>query len=395
MSSCDQDSLSRLLDRPAIQDLGCSLGSNQVRLVGGCVRDACQGVIAQDLDACTPLPPYEIMAKLTASEMFRAYPTGVDHGTVTAFHPASNQRIEVTTLRQDIKTDGRRAKVEFGTTWAKDASRRDFTFNALMLDLRGNLYDDFNGRADLAAGRVRFIGDPAARLAEDWLRALRYVRFWAHYGSSQPDESTRQALRGAAPQLTRLSVERIWQELKRLAMAPRFWPALALFENLGFAKALGLSLDWPASYPDLSTMSSAHIWGALLGPTATTTLQRLRASSAERNNAVAVAKSLASQESWFARQVRYGHGAAVAAHRWTGQDGNLEEVKNFPIRGQDLCDQGFPPGPNLGLALQILREEWIRTGGRISRVDLLAYLNRSRHDLISTARINDSFDRLV
>ncbi len=373
----DSANLRPLLDRPAVQDLARVLGADQVRLVGGCVRDACLGRAGADLDACTPVPPDELMERLRGSTLFRAYPTGIDHGTVTAFHLASAQRLEVTTLRQDVKTDGRHARVAFGASWAQDAARRDFTFNALMLDLRGHLYDDFGGWTDLVAGRVQFIGDPAARLREDWLRALRYVRFWARFGHEPPDTATRQALRTAATRLKRLSVERIWRELKGLVVAPGVWTALDLFEDLGFADALGLTLERLDSCPDVRTLSPAQIWGALLGSGTQATLRRLRASRAEQAAAVAVARALASHESWFARQVRYGTAAAVAAHRWRGLDGNLTVAAAFPITGQDLRDRGFAPGPELGQALQALREHWIRTEGQGTRADLLAWLSKS------------------
>ncbi len=373
----DQENFRCLLDRPAVQDLARILGADQMRLVGGCVRDACLGRVGADLDACTPVPPDTLMARLSGSAAFRAYPTGIDHGTVTAFHLASAQSMEVTTLRQDVKTDGRHARVAFGASWAQDAARRDFTFNALMLDLRGHLYDEFGGWADLVAGRVRFIGDPAARLREDWLRALRYVRFWARFGHEPPDTATRQALRTAATRLNRLSVERIWRELKGLVAAPGVWPALGLFEDLGFADALGLTLERPDSCPDVQALSPAQIWGALLGSRTRATLIRLRVSRAELAAADAVAQALASRESWFARQVRYGTAAAMAAHRWCGLGGNLAVAAPFPITGQDLRDQGFAQGPKLGQALQALREQWIRAEGQGTRADLLAWLTKS------------------
>ncbi|MBX9595130.1 MAG: CCA tRNA nucleotidyltransferase, partial [Roseomonas sp.] len=181
------------------------------RAVGGCVRDALAGVAVHDVDVAAPLPPEAIAARLKAAGL-KVFETGLAHGTVTAV--LAGQPVEVTALRRDVATDGRHAEVAWTTDWAEDAARRDFTINAMSCDGEGRLWDYFGGRADLAAGRVRFVGDAATRLAEDYLRALRFFRFWARYGRGAPDEEAVAAIRGAVEGLARrIAVERIWMEL--------------------------------------------------------------------------------------------------------------------------------------------------------------------------------------
>jgi len=189
-----------------------------IRFVGGAVRDALLRIDVQDIDAATPLPPKAAMALLQKAGV-QVIPTGIKHGTITAL--IGKKHFEITTLREDISTDGRHAKVKFTDDWQKDASRRDFTMNALYLSANGELSDYFGGREDAKAGRVIFIGDPAQRIEEDYLRVLRFFRFHAHYGSGAPDEKALAACAAAAKKLAGLSGERIRHELLKLLAAPR------------------------------------------------------------------------------------------------------------------------------------------------------------------------------
>lgn len=180
------------------------------RYVGGCVRDALVNRRVYDIDIATSLTPDEVIKKLDAARIRHA-PTGLKHGTVTALvdgHP-----FEITTLRIDVKTHGRHADVEFTDDWKEDAARRDFTMNAMYCDREGRVYDAFGGVEDLRLGRVRFVGDPHARIAEDVLRILRFFRFHAHYGRGQPDETALAACAAHAPDLVKLSAERVSKEL--------------------------------------------------------------------------------------------------------------------------------------------------------------------------------------
>ena len=186
------------------------------RYVGGAVRDTLLGWDVTDVDLATPLLPEVVMARLEAARI-KAVPTGLDHGTVTAV--ADGRNYEITTLRRDVETHGRRATVAFSTDWQEDAARRDFTFNALYADPNsGEIFDYFGGREDLDAGIVRFIGDADERISEDFLRILRYFRFLARYGKGAVDDAAIRACAKGAHGLTALSRERIAQELTRLLM---------------------------------------------------------------------------------------------------------------------------------------------------------------------------------
>ncbi|MGF1609026.1 MAG: CCA tRNA nucleotidyltransferase, partial [Kiloniellales bacterium] len=189
----------------------------EVRFVGGCVRDAVAGRPVKDIDIATADPPERVIALLEAAGL-TAVPTGLAHGTVTAV--SGGRPFEITTLRVDVETYGRHARVAFTDDWEADAARRDFTFNAMSCGLDGSLYDPFGGREDLTAGRVRFVGEAEARIREDYLRLLRFFRFQAHYGRAAPDPEGLAAARALAPRLESLSGERLRNELLRLLQAP-------------------------------------------------------------------------------------------------------------------------------------------------------------------------------
>lgn len=186
-----------------------------LRMAGGCVRDQLLGLEPSDYDFCTPYDPDLVVLNMNSIQDVRAVlPTGIDHGTVTVLFNDGSQ-YEVTTLRVDKNTDGRHATVEFTTNWEADAARRDFTINAMMADVDGNLYDWFGGEDDLRAGIVRFVGDAKTRLQEDYLRALRYYRFHARFGTHH-DMGTTNALAEVSEMLGTLSAERVWSEFSKL-----------------------------------------------------------------------------------------------------------------------------------------------------------------------------------
>ncbi len=207
----------------------------EARVVGGAVRDALDGRAVSDIDLATPRRPEAVTAALQAAGI-RAIPTGIDHGTVTAL--VDGRPFEITTLRRDEETDGRHARVAYTDDWQEDAARRDFTINAMSMTPAGEIFDYFGGRADLAAGHVRFVGDPATRIAEDYLRILRFFRFHARYGRGEPAPAATAAIRAGVPGLARLSPERVWGELKRILAAPDPVGAVALMAELGVLPAL-------------------------------------------------------------------------------------------------------------------------------------------------------------
>jgi len=194
-----------------------STGGTEIRYVGGCVRDSLAGRPAGDIDIATPEPPEKTIEKIEAAGL-KALPTGIAHGTVTAV--SGGEPFEITTLRKDVKTDGRHAVVDFTDNWIEDASRRDFTFNALSASVSGEVYDPFGGIDDLANGVVRFVGRATQRIEEDVLRILRFFRFYAYYGQASPDQDALFACRKFAPQLSKLSGERVRTEFLKLLLAP-------------------------------------------------------------------------------------------------------------------------------------------------------------------------------
>ena len=189
----------------------------EVRFVGGCVRDAVSRRVLGDIDIATPQPPERVMERLAGAGI-RVIPTGLGHGTVTAL--VGDRRFEITTLRVDVETDGRRARVAFTDDWTADAARRDFTINALSCTLEGDVYDPFGGLEDLGQGRVRFVGNPRRRIEEDVLRLLRFFRFYAYFGRPPPDCDALAACRAMASRLPDLSGERVRAELFRILLAP-------------------------------------------------------------------------------------------------------------------------------------------------------------------------------
>lgn len=208
-------------DRRGLAALIAAL-DGKARFVGGAVRDTLLGLPVTDVDIATPLLPEDVMARLTAASI-KVIPTGIEHGTITAVLP--DGPVEITTLRRDVSTDGRRATVAFSDDWKEDAARRDFTINALSTDPRsGEIYDYFGGLDDLENLRVRFIGSAAERIAEDHLRIMRYFRFLARFGQEQVDSEAFAACTAAAAKLENLSRERVADELLKLLQTddPRF-----------------------------------------------------------------------------------------------------------------------------------------------------------------------------
>ncbi len=345
----------------------------RARLVGGAVRDRLAGKPVADIDLATPDSPQDVVRALEAAGL-RAIPTGLAHGTVTAL--VDGQGFEITTLRRDVETDGRHAVVAFTDDWREDAARRDFTINAMSMTPDGTLYDYFGGAGDLRAGIVRFVGDPATRIAEDYLRILRFFRFFARYGAGPADAAALKAIAAAVPGLARLSVERVWSELKRILAASHPDVALSLMDRLGVLRAilpdgtltpvdhlpadplLRLAALQPHGVPPLkfSGEEEARLIG-LQGPPPPTTPDdaTLRRLLADTDPQILIGRA------WLA-----------------GRDHALRDriaalpVPVFPLHGRDLV--GIPPGPGMGQALKALRAVWMQGGCVADRAALLAKL---------------------
>ena len=358
------------------------------RAVGGAVRDALAGLPVADVDVAAPFPPEEIMARLLAAGC-KVFETGLAHGTVTAVW--DHQPIEVTALRRDVLTDGRHAEVAWTTDWREDAARRDFTINAMSLGADGVLHDYFGGREDLALGLVRFVGDPETRLAEDYLRLLRFFRFHARYGKGAPDAAALHAIRAAIPGLARLSVERIWMEIKRILMVAEPVPALRLMAELGVLPAIlpefaAPDLDCLARLVAFRAPAEPLLRLAGLGGTAPGLAARLKFSLAETRALRFLQQAEtpnATVDAAEFRRWRAQHDAVALeiqeAALWLAdaQDGaaplraplrttlDAEATPVFPLQGRDLLAEGASPGPALGALLAQVEAFWI-TGGCVA-----------------------------
>jgi poly(A) polymerase/tRNA nucleotidyltransferase (CCA-adding enzyme) len=346
------------------------------RLVGGAVRDtiACRPVA--DIDLATPDPPEAVIAALDRAGLKHA-PTGLQHGTVTAI--SGGRGFEVTTLRTDERTDGRHADVAWTLDWQQDAARRDFTINALSMSRDGAVYDYFDGLADLAAGRVRFVGDATRRIAEDYLRVLRFFRFHARYGIAPPDPGTEAALQAAVPHLARLSAERVWSELKRILAIPGALPSIRGMHTLGVLDAV---LQRPVDLAALARLIDADappdplLRLVALDPQAAAMAERLKLSNLEATTLTGLAgpapDPAASDDDLRRALVDTPPEALIgrawlqggAAAPWSGLRARLATMPRprFPLAGRDALALGVPPGPAVGALLADVRAWWLAGG---------------------------------
>jgi poly(A) polymerase len=378
--------LSRLLD---VLDRD----GEDARAVGGAVRNALIDQPVHEIDVATTALPREVVRRVQAAG-FKAVPTGIEHGTVTVVidkHP-----FEVTTLRKDVETDGRHAKVAFGHDWKEDALRRDFTINALSVTRDGTVYDYTGGLDDLAARRVRFIGDPHKRIAEDYLRILRFFRFHAAYGpGGPPDAEGLAACIAGRDGLAQLSRERLRMEMMKLLIAPHALPTLIVMTDSGLALRILGGVTYLASFENMVKVEAAiglasdpvqrlGALGVMVAEDAQRLLERLRLT----NNEMARLASMA--EGWrrispaigehgarvlvyrlgaqaFADHALLGwarssasasdnawHGLATLPQRWSGPV--------FPLKADDFVKRGVAKGPALGLALRAAEAAWIAAG---------------------------------
>ncbi|VAW11176.1 CCA tRNA nucleotidyltransferase [hydrothermal vent metagenome] len=380
----------------AIQTAG-----GQARIVGGAIRDTLVGRKCGDVDVATTLSPDAVMAAATAFGI-KAIPTGFDHGTVTLV--VAGRPIEVTTLRRDVQTDGRRAVVAFTADWQIDAMRRDFTMNALYADLDGTLHDPAGGYADLLRRRVRFIGEPAARIEEDVLRILRFFRFHAEFGRGDLDRQGLGACAMRAGDLAGLSAERVRLEVLRLLAAPGVMISVGAMHEAGILRGLGLvTVDIErlrrlvAIEGDLLRSGDGLLrLGALaLGEAhdAHDLAARLRLSKLERDRLSGLEAcgthlhAAMDIKALHALSYRMGKlrlldcvllawssdGAAATSTAWaeTWREAERFAPPAFPVSGRDLLAIGARPGPPLGRALSALEDEWIEGDFRAGRDELL------------------------
>jgi poly(A) polymerase len=361
----------------------------EARIVGGAVRNALLGMPPGDIDIATTALPDEVIRRTTAAG-FRPVATGIEHGTVTVV--ADGVPFEVTTLRQDIETYGRRAKVVFGRDWRLDAQRRDFTINALFLSRDGTIHDYVGGGADLAAHRVRFIGDPAARIAEDYLRILRFFRFHASYGEGTPDPAGLAAGIRARERIASLSRERVRMELMKLLVAPRAGPTLAVMTEAGILGPVLGGVPLVGSFRRMEAIEAAsglapdacRRLGALavfIVEDAERLAERLRLSNAETERLASMAQAwwqLSAAAGEHAKRAllyrlgeqRFGDRVALA---WSRAQASAADPAwhraltlpqrwkppTFPLKAADFIARGVAKGPALGDALAAAEAAWV------------------------------------
>jgi poly(A) polymerase len=367
-------------------------GGEEARVVGGAARNALMGLPLSDIDIATTALPDEVMRRAAAGGL-RAVPTGIDHGTVTLV--VDGTPFEVTTLRQDVETFGRKARVAFGRDWKADAERRDFTINAMSISADGFVHDYVGGLADLDAGRVRFIGDPARRIAEDYLRILRFFRFQASYAQGPPDAEGLHACIVARNGLRSLSRERIRAELMKLLVAPFALPTLEVMAQAGFADQLLGGVVLLASFANMIKVEEASglaadavrrlgAFAVLIEEDAERLRQKLRLFNSEYERLASIAYRW-----WRVSPVLAEAGARVLLYRlgpvryvdrvliaWTrAPQGVADSVwlalatlparwsaPRFPLKSADLIARGVPKGPALGAAMRDAEEAWIMAG---------------------------------
>lgn len=400
---------------PALTRLLALLNADgaETRVVGGAVRNSLMGLAVGDIDIATTLLPDAVIARAKSAGI-KAVPTGIAHGTVTLV--LAGRGYEVTTLRRDVSTDGRHAEVAFGTDWQVDAERRDLTINALYADKTGEVIDLVNGLADIESRNVRFIGDASARIEEDYLRVLRFFRFFAHYGSGRPDADGLRASARAKTKLNTLSAERVWSELKKLLAARDPGRALLWMRQAGvLTEILPETEKWGIdAIPALVSAEQALGWtpdpmlrlAAVVPPDLErldTMAKRLRLSKAEAAYLAHWAGSPvvpeAITDAVFDRML-YRNGrdglvtrlklALVSARAAVDEDQAamqkaarlatlLERAQNFnkpafPLSGADVLALGVPAGPRIGEILSGLEQKWIEMNFSWDRAALLARL---------------------
>jgi len=367
---------------PETRAVLAALGEGNARFVGGVVRNALLGITVSDIDIATQLAPDEVTKRLEAAGI-KAVPTGIDHGTVTAV--AGGKPFEITTLRRDVETDGRRAVVAFSSDWAQDAQRRDFTMNALYAAPDGEVFDTVGGVEDLGAGRVRFVGDAATRIAEDYLRILRLFRFHAWYGKGEMDGAALEASSAQKAGLQSLSVERVQKEMLRFLEAENPVPALRVMAATGilaeiFPRPLNLARLEHLVAVDMDNFFTPD---AVLRLAALGAGETLRLSNAQAERLEDLGNAREKIVSYLSikdvRRLLYRLGPKRFKDRvflkWADDPKESNAIQwrallamadawhkpVFPLTGSNVMNAGVPHGPLVGRVLAEVEEWWIES----------------------------------
>jgi tRNA nucleotidyltransferase (CCA-adding enzyme) len=341
----------------------------ELRVVGGAVRDLALDKTPKDIDLATDATPDEMMAILDKAGI-RHIPSGLEHGTITAI--LDNEPYEITTLRADKETDGRHAEVEFVKSWEEDAKRRDLTYNAMSMDMEGNVFDYFGGMDDLQDKVSKFVGDPEERITEDYLRILRYFRFQGRLSTPTWDKDTLKAISSNVKGLQQISAERVWQEMGKVLAGNNVANILDYMTKTGVSKVIGLSTN------DLNKVKDNGNPIVALAQTGNTIdiakrwkLSKVQATMLDflvknKNNSLDQKKV----EDMIADGVDKALITALASLQ--GKEVNIDaEVPNFPITGADLIAKGMKPGPEIGAKLGQLKQKWKDSNFKSTKDELL------------------------
>ncbi|MBF9197221.1 CCA tRNA nucleotidyltransferase [Microvirga sp. BT290] len=405
----NRQALTSLLQRPELRRLleVFNDAAEETRIVGGAVRNALLGHPVTEVDCTTTMLPDAIMARAKRAG-FKAVPTGIEHGTITVI--VNGEPFEITTLREDVETDGRHAVVHFGHDFVRDARRRDFTINALSLGIDGHLYDYTGGEADLAARRVRFIGEARTRIREDYLRIMRFFRFHAEYAQGEPDAEGLAASGAERQGLTILSKERIRHEFLKLLVAKRATETIRILGDHGFLTGLLGGVTEFGRFRRVAADDQDNpvaIWrlaalAVMVEEDAERLREQLRLSNNEHRELVAYSRLLSLLKTWALpldvatiRRLVADHepealGVVLAATAGepapiVHQDARdalaryrngAEPVPIFPLRGADFVEGGVPKGPKIGEMLARARQAWLAEGCRTDEAYARKLLNR-------------------
>jgi tRNA nucleotidyltransferase/poly(A) polymerase len=347
----------------------------EFRFVGGCVRDALLTIKPNDIDICTTAIPEKVIALCHAAKV-TVIPIGLKHGTVTTF--IDGVQFEITTLRIDTDTDGRHANVKWTTSFEEDASRRDFTYNAMSIDFDGNLYDYFNGVKDLRHRKTVFVGDLKDRIGEDYLRVLRFFRFSARFDSVIDHELLNNIGSDSIKQgLANISKERVWSEMSKLFMSTARFRVAQAFEQSGLASVIGLQQAPSPLLNRADDAVSALASYSLTQKEAESIANSWKLSTFDKKKLIWLVSNKERSELNFIQDslVNEINRSWVISHTKL-HNLNVEEAVSFqppvfPLSGQDLLDYGLKQSRELGTTLFILRKKWMESRFALSKDDLL------------------------
>ena len=360
---------------PDVKTLGELFSRNgfEIRVVGGAVRDVALGKSPKDIDLATDATPQE-MQKMFDRAMIKHIPTGIEHGTLTAV--LNNEPYEITTLRADTETDGRHAEVKFVKSWEEDAKRRDLTYNAMSMDLSGEIHDYFGGMDDLQNKVSKFVGNPVDRIQEDFLRILRYFRFQGRLATPTWDKETLQAVADNATGLSKISVERVWMEVSKILSGSNVAGIVQQMTKTGVSKTIGLVTN------DLNKVvdgGNPIIALAQLGNNADISKRWnmskpemiLLAFLAENKNNVLDKKKVEDMIADGIDKEKISALAELQGQKKMADHAMITSVPDFPVTGADLIAMGVKPGPDMGKQLNTLKQQWKASNFKATKDQLL------------------------